>query len=72
MFLMVINFAEKCFKEYSSNWLAFYQALEMNKACWGKNHYLDVRSSKIVNQTLEKTIIGSKVPLKTTSKEHKN
>ena len=54
----------------TSNWLAFDQALEKNKSCWTKNQYPEERSSKIVNQTLEKIISGGKDQLRTTPKEH--
>ena len=55
----------------TSNSLDFDQVLEKNKTCWTKNQYPDECSSKIVNQTLEKIIIGSKDQLKTTPKSIK-
>ena len=54
----------------TSNWLAFDQALEKNKTCSTKNQYPEEWSSKIVNQTLEKIISGSKDQLRTTPKEN--
>ena len=56
----------------ASIWLAFDQVLEKNKTCWNKNDYPEKWSSKIVNQTLEKIISGSKDQLRTrpTPKEH--
>ena len=44
-----------------SNSLAFVQALEKNKTCWNKDQYPEVSSSKIVNQTLETIISGSRL-----------
>ena len=54
----------------TSNWLAFDQALEMNKTCWTKNQYPEGWSSKMFNQTLEKILSGGKDQLRTTPKEH--
>ena len=53
-----------------SNWLAFDQALEKNKTCWTKNQYPEERSSKTVNQNLEKIMSGGRDQLITTPKEH--
>ena len=56
----------------TSIWLAFHQALEMNKTCWTKNQYPEEWSSKIVNQTSEKVIICCKDQLRKTPKGHLN
>ena len=53
-----------------SNRLAFDQALENIKTCWTKNQYPEDWSSKIVDQTLEKTISGGKDQLRKTPKKH--
>ena len=52
------------------NWLAFDQTLEKSKTCWTKNQYPEDWSSKIVNQTIEKTISGGNDQLRTTPKKH--
>ena len=52
------------------NWLVFDQALEKKKICRTKNQFLEVWSSKLVNQTSEEIIRGAKCQLKTAPKDH--
>ena len=53
----------------TSNWKSFDEALKTNQDTWLKNQYPESWTATIVNETIEKLLVGKQKASKTEKKE---